>query len=288
MNKTTKKAKTSGMMAETWRRLNKSKLAAISLYILIILILATIFAPLLTKYEYAKQNLTQILQTPNNEHWLGTDEFGRDLYTRILYGGRISLFVALTVVLISTTAGIILGALAGYFKKLDQIIMRIVDVLAGIPYMLLAIALAASFGPGIPNLILALGISFSPATIRIVRASFLGIREQEFIEAAESIGASNARIIFRHILPNALSPIIVQSTLNTAKAIITSSALSFLGLGVKPPSPEWGAMLSNGRTYIQTYPHMVIVPGIAIFITTYALNLLGDGLRDALDPRLKN
>jgi len=288
MSKRNGKAKPSGLLAETWHRLKRNNLAIISLVILAVIIILAVFAPVFTRYEYAKQDLTVLLQSPNSEHWFGTDNFGRDIYTRILYGARISLMIALVVVIMSSGLGCIFGALAGYFKKLDLVIMRIVDVLAGIPSLLLAIVLAASFGAGTRNMIIALGISYAPACIRIVRSSVLGIRKQEFIEAAVSIGADNSRIILRHILPNALSPIIVQSTLNIARALISSSTLSFLGLGVQPPSPEWGAMLATGRNYIQQYPYMVIVPGLAIFVTTYALNLFGDGLRDALDPRLKS
>lgn len=280
--------KSSGMFTETWRRLKRNKMAVASLILLAIIVLMAIFAPFLTKYEYAKQDLRAILQGPGADHWFGTDNFGRDIYTRILYGARISLLIAVAVVAISSGTGYIVGALAGYFKTLDLIVMRVVDVLAGIPSILLAIALAASFGTGLRNLILALGISYTPTCIRVVRSSVLSLRESEFIEAAISIGADNPRIIFRHIMPNALSPIIVQSTLNIARSLISSATLSFLGLGVQPPSPEWGAMLSAGRAYIQNYPHMVIVPGLAIIVTTYALNLLGDGLRDALDPHLKN
>ncbi|MDR1579241.1 MAG: ABC transporter permease [Synergistaceae bacterium] len=277
-----------GMIADTWKRLKKDKMAVASLVILTGIVLMAIFAPFLTKYSYSKQDLGAMLQPPSANHFLGTDNFGRDIYTRILYGARISLLIAVVVVVISSGAGYVIGALAGYFKTLDMIVMRVVDVLAGIPSILLAISLAASFGAGMRNLILALGISYMPTCIRIVRSSVLSLREQEFIEAAISIGAGNSRIIFLHIMPNALSPIIVQSTLNIARTLISSATLSFLGLGVQPPSPEWGSMLSAGRAYIQNNPHMVIVPGLAIIVTTYTLNLLGDGLRDALDPHLKD
>lgn len=288
MNNGSKKRSSSGLLLEVWRRFKKNRLSVIALALLLIIIFIAIFAPFLTPYEYDKQDLSNALSGPTSEHVLGTDNYGRDMYTRIIYGGRTSLFIAIAVVGISSGLGCLFGAVAGYFKKLDNLIMRLVDVLAGIPSMLLAIALAASFGSGLRNLILALGISYAPACIRIVRASVMGIREQDFVEAATGIGAGNTRIIFRHIMPNALSPIIVQSTMNVSRAIISSSTLSFLGLGVQSPTSEWGSMLAVGRAYIQQYPHMILIPGIAIFITTYALNLFGDGLRDALDPRLKN
>lgn len=277
----------SGFMADTWRHLKRNRMAVASLVIIGCIVLLAVFAPLFTHYEYDAQDWSSMLQGPSAEHWLGTDNFGRDMYTRILYGARISLLIAVAVVAISSAGGFFIGALAGYFKTLDLIVMRIVDILAGIPSTLLAIALAASFGGGIRNLIVSLGISYMPTCIRIVRSSVLSLRDNEFIEAAISIGAENPRIIFKHIMPNAMSPLIVQSTLNIARTLISSATLSFLGLGVSAPSPEWGAMLSYGRTYIQDYPHMVIVPGLAIIVTTYALNLLGDGLRDALDPHLK-
>ena len=288
MSRLFKKYKSVGLIAETWQRITKNKLAVISLFVLLLIFFVSIFAPVFTKYDYAKHDLTAMLETFSASHWFGTDNFGRDIYTRVLYGGRISLMIAVTVVIISSGIGCIVGALSGYFKAVDIIVMRVVDVLAAIPTLLLAIAMTASFGAGIRNMILALGVSFSPACIRIVRSSVLGVREQEYVEAAVSIGAGNFRIITRHVLLNALSPIIVQSTLNISRALISSSTLSFLGLGVQPPSPEWGAMLVTGRSYIQQYPHMVIIPGMAIFIASYALNLFGDGLRDALDPRLKD
>ena len=273
---------------EAWRRLKKNKLSIASLIILAIIVVMAVFAPVFTTYDYAKQDLSNMLQTPNRNHLFGTDNMGRDLFTRILYGARVSLLICVAVVAISTISGCIVGSLSGYFKTIDLIVQRIVDILASIPTLLLAIALAASFGVGTANLIIALGVSYAPGCIRIVRASVLRVREQEFIEAAISVGADNARIIFTHVLPNVLSPIIVQSTLNVARALISSATLSFLGLGVPPPSPEWGAMLSAGRNYIQQYPHLALFPGVSIIIVTYALNLLGDGLRDALDPHLKD
>lgn len=277
----------SSPLRDTWRRFIRNKMSLASLVIIGVVVLMVICAPLLTPYSYAKQDLMNTLQPPGGKFIFGTDEFGRDIFTRLLYGGRISLLIAAAVVALSSTVGCVVGSLSGFFKQLDLIIMRVVDVLAGIPSLLLAIALAASFGAGMRNLIIALGISYMPSCIKIVRSSVLSLREQEYIEAATSIGAGNSRILFRHVLPNALSPIIVQSTLNFATALIGAATLSFLGLGVQPPSPEWGAMLATGRAFMQQYPHMIIAPGLAIIVTTYAFNLFGDGLRDALDPRLK-
>ena len=275
---------------EVWRRLKRNKMAVVGLVILIILVLLAVFANVIANYDNVviKQNLSQRLQAPSAAHWLGTDEFGRDIFARLVHGTRVSLQVGIIAVGISIIIGGILGAIAGYYGgKLDNIIMRIMDIFLAVPSILLAIAIVSALGPSILNLMLAISISSVPSYARIVRASVLSIRDQEFIEAAKAIGASNTRIIFRHIIPNSLAPVIVQATLGVAGAILSTAGLSFIGLGIQPPAPEWGSMLSGGRQYLRYAWWVTTFPGVAIMITILSLSLLGDGLRDALDPRLK-
>ena len=275
---------------EVWRRLKRNKMAVLGLVILIILVLLAVFANVIANYDNVviKQNLSQRLQAPSAAHWLGTDEFGRDIFARLVHGTRVSLQVGIIAVGISIVIGGILGAIAGYYGgKLDNIIMRIMDIFLAVPSILLAIAIVSALGPSILNLMLAISISSVPSYARIVRASVLSIRDQEFIEAAKAIGASNTRIIFRHIIPNSLAPVIVQATLGVASAILSTAGLSFIGLGIQPPAPEWGSMLSGGRQYLRYAWWVTTFPGVPIMITILSLNLLGDGLRDALDPRLK-
>jgi peptide/nickel transport system permease protein len=274
---------------EVWKRLKKNKMAMFGLVIIIILFLTAIFADFIAPYSYEDQDLLNMFQTPSRAHLFGTDEFGRDIFSRIVYGSRISLEVGFIAVGISLIVGGFIGAIAGFYGgRLENILMRSMDVLLAIPEILLAIAIVAALGPSISNLMIAVGISSIPGYARLVRASVLTIREQEFIEAAKAAGSSNIRIIFKHILPNCMAPIIVQATIGVAIAILTAAGLSFIGLGIQPPTPEWGSMLSGGRSYIRDYPHMTLYPGLAIMVTIFALNLLGDGLRDALDPKLKN
>lgn len=275
---------------EVWRRLKKNKMALLGLGILVILILTAIFADQIANYDTVviKQNLREKLQPPSAAHWLGTDEFGRDIFARIVHGARVSLIVGIVAVSISIVGGGILGAIAGYYGgKLDNVIMRLMDIFLAVPSILLAIAIVSALGPSLLNLMIAVSISSIPRYARIVRASVLSIRDQEFIEAAKAIGASNTRIIFRHIIPNSLAPVIVQGTLGVAGAILSTAGLSFIGLGIQPPAPEWGSMLSGGRQYLRYAWWVTTFPGVAIMITILSLNLLGDGLRDALDPRLK-
>ena len=275
---------------EVWRRLKKNKMAVLGLAILIILFLAALFADQIANYDTVviKQNLADRLQPPSGKHWLGTDEFGRDIFARIVHGARVSLRVGIIAVSISIICGGILGAIAGYYGGLlDNVIMRAMDIFLAVPSILLAIAIVSALGPSIINLMIAISISSIPRYARIVRASVLSIRDQEFIEAARAIGASNTRIIFRHIIPNSLAPVIVQGTLGVASAILSTAGLSFIGLGIQPPAPEWGSMLSGGRQYLRYAWWVTTFPGVAIMITILSLNLLGDGLRDALDPRLK-
>lgn len=275
---------------EVWRMLKKNKMALVGLGILAILVLLALFADVIADYDTVviKQNLANRLKGPSAEHWLGTDEFGRDIFARLVHGARVSLKVGIIAVGISIILGGILGALAGFYGgRIDNIIMRIMDVFLAVPSILLAIAIVSALGPSIINLMVAISISSVPRYARIVRASVLSIRDQEFVEAARAIGANNARIIFRHIIPNSLAPVIVQGTLGVASAILSTAGLSFIGLGIQPPAPEWGSMLSGGRQYLRYAWWVTTFPGVAIMITILSLNLLGDGLRDALDPRLK-
>ncbi len=274
--------------AEVWRRLRRNRMAMFGLAVILIIIFTAIFADVIAPYSYRAQNLRRIAEAPSRDHWLGTDELGRDILSRIIFGTRISLQVGFVAVSISVIAGGFLGAVSGYYGgKLDNVIMRMMDVLLAIPGILLAIAIVSAFGGGLRNVMVAVGISSIPIYARIVKASVISIKEQEFIEAARAVGARDFRIIFKHVLPNAMAPIIVQGTIGVAIAILSAAGLSFIGLGIQPPTPEWGAMLSGGRMFIRTAPHIATFPGIAIMITIFALNLLGDGLRDALDPRLK-
>ena len=281
--------KKESMFFMTWKRLAKNKLAVAGLIVLIITALLAVFAPIAAPYGYEEQDLFNTLAGPSREHWLGTDNLGRDMLSRLIYGGRNSLTLGLISVALAAALGVILGAVSGYYGgKVDMVIMRLLDVLQAVPAILLAIAISATLGPGYMNCILALTISQIPGFTRMTRASCLNVQGMEYVEAARSINARERRIIFKHVLPNAISPIIVQATMSVATAILTSASLSFIGLGVQAPQAEWGAMLSAGRSYIRSNPHVIIYPGITIMIVVLSLNLLGDGLRDALDPRLKN
>ena len=280
-----------GQFKEIWRRLKKNKMAMIGLGIVALLVLISIFADFLFDYNTVviKQNTAIRLQTPSAAHWLGTDEFGRDILARLVHGSRVSLSVGVVAVSIALLIGGSLGAIAGFYGgKVDTLIMRFMDVMLAVPSVLLAIVIAAVLGTGVFNLILAIGIASIPSYARIVRASILSIRDQEYIEAARISGCSDARMILRHILPNILAPVIVQTTLGLGLAILNASGLSFLGLGVEAPMPEWGSMLAAARGDMRNYPYLVTFPGIAIVLVVLALNMVGDGLRDALDPRLKS
>lgn len=284
-----KKRKKSGPWREVWRRLKQNKSAIFGLIVILTLIFVAIFADQIAPYGYDDQNLRARFQTPNGDHWFGTDNFGRDIFSRIIYGAQISLKVGLLAVGIALIIGGTMGAIAGFYGgKLDNMIMRLIDVLLAIPSILLAISIVAALGPELRNVMIAVGVGSIPSYARIVRASVLSLRDQEFIEAARAVGASDTRLILKHIIPNSLAPLIVQSTIGVAGAILAAAGLGFIGLGIQPPLAEWGAMLNSGRQYIRDYPHMTAFPGLAIMVTIFALNLLGDGLRDALDPRLKN
>lgn len=289
LNNARKKRKSGGLWGDAWKRLKRNRMAMVGLGILAVFAIAAVFADLIAPYHYAEQHLDKVFQFPSREFWLGTDNTGRCIFSRIIYGARISLQVGFISVGISLAIGGALGAVAGFYGGgADNAIMRVMDVLLAIPNILLAIVIASTLGPGLQNLMLAVGISSIPSFARIVRASVLSIKEMEFIEAARLTGCSDLRILLRHLTPNILAPIIVQVTLSLALAILNASSLSFLGLGIQPPIPEWGAMLASGRAYIRQYWHLVTFPGIAIAIVILALNMFGDGLRDALDPRLKS
>lgn len=276
-------------LGEVWTRLKKNKLAMTGVLIIIIMAIIAIFADFIAPYDYAEQNLSSSLQFPSKSHIFGTDEFGRDIFSRLIFGSRISLAVGFIAVGIAVIIGGILGSVAGFYGGvIDNFIMRCMDVLLSIPPILLSIAILAALGPGLMNLMIATGISAIPGYARIVRASVLSIKEQEFVEAARAVGSTDIRIIIKHIIPNCLAPLMVQATLGMASAILTAAGLSFIGLGVQPPTPEWGAMLSGGRGFIRDYPYITFFPGLAIAMTIFGLNVLGDGLRDALDPKLKN
>ena len=287
---TIEKHRKKSQVAAIWRRLRKNKMAVLGLVILSLIILLAVFADLLFDYEtlVIQQSAALRLKPPSAEHWLGTDEVGRDILARIVHGARISLPVAFVTIAAATVIGGLLGAISGYgSRQLDNVIMRIMDVFLAIPSILLSIALVAALGTSMTNMILAISISNIPPFARIVRSAVMTIKNEEYIEAARAIGASDARIIVKHILPNCMAPIIVQATLSIAGSILAIASLSFIGLGISPPTPEWGSMLSTGRQFFRAAWWVCAFPGFAIMLTILSLNLLGDGLRDALDPKLK-
>jgi len=277
-------------LAELWRDFRKNKGAVLGLIILCLIIATAIVSTFLIDYEtqIVEMNISEMFQKPSLKHWCGTDNFGRDIFLRLIYGTRYSLLIGVCSVMFSLLIGTTLGILAGYYGGvLEQVIMRISDVFSPIPSMLLAVCLTTAFGQGMVVLMAAIGVAAAPAFAQVARASVLTVREQEYIEAAKASGSKEYRIILRHVLPNALSPVLVQATLQVANAIVAASGLSFLGLGVPTPMPEWGAMLSEGRAFIRDYSYMTLFPGLAIMITVLAINMIGDGLRDAMDPKLK-
>ncbi|MFA6689325.1 MAG: ABC transporter permease [Sphaerochaetaceae bacterium] len=297
MSTTRTQRKQRSLWFEAWRRLKKNKLAMAGLLflaLLVVIAISTIIIDIATNKSYyndhvIKQNLRLRLQGPSKDHIFGLDEFGRDIFLRMLWAVRYSLFMGTIAIAMSTIVGGILGAIAGFYgKRTDNIIMRFMDILLAIPSMLLATAIVAALGTSLTNVLMAIAISYIPTFARTVRASVLTIKDQEFIEAARALGASDLRIIGKYILPNSLAPLIVQASLGVAGAILSIAGLSFLGLGIQPPTPEWGSMLSNARSYIRDGWHITVIPGLGIMLTILALNVLGDGLRDALDPRLKN
>ena len=271
-----------------WRMLRKNKLAMLGLIILTLIVLTAIFANVLAPYDYTAQNLVNMKKFPSMEHPFGTDEFGRDILSRSIYGTRQSLVIGVGSIAIAVLAGGLIGLISGFYGGwLDNLLMRITDVMMAIPGMLLAIAIVAALGSSLKNLLIAIAIAKLPNFARIMRATVMSAREQEYVTASKVMGISNWKILLEDILPNSLSPMIVQATLGIAFAILTAAGMSFMGLGIQPPTPEWGAMISTAKNYIRDYPYMVMFPGAAIMITILALNLLGDGLRDALDPKLR-
>ena len=274
---------------DAWRRLRRSKSAIVGGSLLLAIVIGALLAPLISPYDPIKTSQRTSLEAPSLKHPMGTDRFGRDVLTRVLWGGQLSLPVGFVSVVIAAVIGVALGLIAGFYGgALDSVIMRCVDLLLAFPGILLALAIVAILGASLLNLMIAVGIASIPDYVRITRATVLTIKEREFVLAARAIGSRNAALLLRHILPNVLGPLIVLATLGMASAIITGSALSFLGLGIKPPTPEWGNMLAEGREFLQRAWWVAFFPGLAIMLTVFAINLLGDGLRDALDPRMKS
>lgn len=276
-----------GLFVDAWRRLLASWNGRVGLAIVLLVMAIGIGAPIVDPYDpRVDSNLAESRRAPSWEHPFGTDRLGRDMLRRVVHGTRISLTVGFLVVFASGTVGTLLGLTAGYFRGwVDSVIMRLIDILLAFPAILLAIAIVAVRGPGLTNTMIAVSLVGIPGYARVVRSMVLSIRERDYVEAARMVGVSDLRIMFRHILPNSLSPIIVQATLGVGGAILFAAALGFLGLGAQPPSPEWGAMIGDGIPFLRQSPHMVFFPGMAIMLTVLGFNLLGDGLRDALDPQ---
>lgn len=289
IKKSEKKQRKQSELIRVTSQLAKNKVAVAGLIILCVEIFIAIFAVYIIPYNYAAMDLSSCFAKPSLQHLFGCDDMGRDIFSRVLYGSRFSISIGIFAVSISVAFGVIIGALAGYFGgQIDNLLMRILDVIQAIPGMLLMIVISAVLGPGFVNTIIALSVSNISGMARMLRAQMMKERNNEYIEAAQSINCSRFRIIFIHLMPNCISPLIVQATMGVAQTITMAAGLSFIGLGVQPPIPEWGAMLSASRQFIRQAPHLVIYPGLAIVVTVLALNLLGDGLRDAMDPKLKN
>lgn len=283
------KQKKENSAAAIFKRLLANRLALIGLIIVILQFLMALLAPWLTHYDPTHQNLGEAeLPVGAHGHWLGTDNYGRDMWSRIVFGARISLIVGIISVVFGLIGGITLGLIAGYYKKLDAVIMRIVDLMFAFPGILLAMLIIAILGTSLTNVVIAISIWSVPSCARIVRGSVLSVKRQEYVLAMKSLGASDARIIIKHILPNCMAPIIVDATMRMSTAILSTASLSFLGLGAQPPTPEWGAMIAEGQSYMWSSPHMTIIPGIAIMLVVFGFNVLGDGLRDALDPGMRS
>ncbi len=286
----TKLYKKRSALEDVWRQLRRNKGAIIGLILIVVIILVAILSPILLDYDkdVIGQHIKQRLKPPSADHWFGTDELGRDIFSRVIYGARYSLAVGVVAVFVALAIGITLGAAAGYIGgKFENVVMRICDIFSSIPSVLMAIAVVSALGKSTFNLMLAVGIASTAPFIRVARAAVLVVHDEEYVEAARAIGMPDWKIIWVHILPNCLSQIIVQATLRVGSAIIAAAQLSFLGLGVPAPAPEWGSMLSAGRQYIRDYSYMTLFPGLAIMLTVLSLNMLGDGIRDALDPKLK-
>ncbi|MFX3619280.1 MAG: ABC transporter permease [Sporolactobacillus sp.] len=276
-------------LIDFWKSYRKNKPAIVGSLLVLFFIVLAIFAPLFAPQGINDQNISIRLQPPSAQHWLGTDDFGRDILSRIVFGARLSLRVGFFAVIGSIIVGTFFGVVAGYFGKLlDTVISRFFDILLAFPSILLSIAIVTILGPSLNNALIAIAIVNVPVFGRLVRSRVLTVKEEEYIMAARSVGMGNTRIIMKHILPNSFAPIIVQGTLNIATAILDAAGLGFLGMGAQPPQPEWGTMLSESRQYITNAPWTVLFPGLAIILVVVGFNLMGDGLRDALDPRMKN
>lgn len=283
-----KSAKKKSEFIRVMRQLSKNKLAMLGLAVLLIEIILALLSPWIIPYDYTEMDMTACFATPSTQHFFGCDDMGRDIFSRVLYGARFSISIGIIAIAISNVIGMAIGSVAGYFGgQVDNVIMRILDIIQAIPGMLLMIVISAVLGPGFINTIIAMSVGGIPGTARMLRAQMLKERENEYIEAAQSINCSKVRIVVSHLLPNCMSPMIVGATMGVAQTITMAAGLSFIGLGVQPPTPEWGAMLSASRQFIRQAPHLVIFPGLAIAVTVLALNLLGDGLRDALDPHMR-
>lgn len=270
-----------------FNRLRRNRMAVTGFSLLTVVLIGAIFAGPIARFDPLTMTVEDRLQPPSAAHWMGTDNYGRDLLSRVLYGARLSLEVGLMVMLFTTVFGVIFGMIAGFYSQWDQIIMRVMDAMMAFPAILFAVAIMAALGPNTFNVVIALGVVYLPRTVRIVRASVLSIKKTEYIEAIRAQGASDWRILFRHVLPNSLSPLVVQATFNFAYAVLAEASLSFVGAGSPPPTPSWGNILSEGRVYMQEAPWIMLFPGLAIALTVLGLNLAGDGLRDVLDPRMK-
>ena len=275
-------------LKEAWQSFYRNKLALIGLAIVIFFIILALIAPVIAPYSYKEQVLTDRMQAPSSKHWFGTDDFGRDIFSRVIYGARISLWVGFSSVLGSVVVGTMLGIVAGYYGRwVDAIISRIFDIMLAFPSILLAIAVVAILGPSLQNALIAIAIVNIPNFGRLVRSKVLSVKQDEYIMAARAIGMKDSRILFRHILPNSISPVIVQASLAIATAIIEAAALGFLGMGAQAPTPEWGKMLADSKNYLMQAPWTLFFPGMAIMLTVLGFNLMGDGLRDAMDPKMK-
>lgn len=281
--------KPESQIKEVWIALKRNKGALIALGVIVFLVLVALFRDFLMPYDPNYSDMTMAFQTPDGTHWFGTDQLGRDIFSRIIYGTRISLTVGLIAVAIALSIGTVLGAIAGYFGgKIDTVIMRLMDMMLAVPSILLAITFMAALGKGLDKAVIAIGLVSIPEYARIVRGSILSIKENDYVQAARVIGNKDMSIIFKHILPNVLSSIIVRATLGISTAVLDTAALGFLGLGIQPPFAEWGDMLGRARGFIFSAPYTLVFPGLAISITVLAFNMLGDGLRDALDPKSRN
>jgi peptide/nickel transport system permease protein len=276
------------LWGDALRRLARNRGAAVGGLVFLLFVLLALAAPVLAPHDPVRLNVVESLEAPGARHWLGTDQFGRDVLSRIIYGSRVSVAMGIVAVAISVGAGSMLGLLAGFYRgPVDLVVMRLVDVMLAFPGILLALVIIAVLGPDLKSAMIAVGISGMPLFIRVVRASTLAVRELHYVEAAQATGCGDLRVLARHVLPNVLTPIIVLVTLGIPSAIVAGAALSFLGLGIKPPTPDWGEMLSRGRAFMGTAWWLSTFPGLAIAIVVLAINRFGDGLRDALDPRMK-